>query len=463
MKTRMITKGLLAVIMVAMTAVGSYAQDSYREAVKELLSVNSDHIKSMLSRINQAYFKQSDNVNTDELTERYFNEQILDEWAQMMEPSMKARNLTEKELREVTSLLSTPQGKLYKAHKTEWLMKMPGTLFKALGETMGKDFNPNSLADGLVKVNPDIEEAYKAKFQQILGQVFTNDDLNSTLNTLVNDTTARGILIAKWCSNNLETVLMNTAYDHLTMEDLDYGIWLRSHDAYLKMQSELNRIKSQEDNLEEMITEYTNWMEAQGAQPTSEDERLMNMVKVMGEFMGFGPNFPFDDDYDRDGFFDEIVERDQLTSTIVIKSSQDLIDMYDIEITYKGEDGVNVTDTITTTRWEKEVVNKNFPTQIGIVNSRLFLKPGVMAGKKVCDLVCDYTIYAQEFGYNFKIVEERNVPADKVQSIFDDYDFISYQESKMKSWGVENESFRGTFTVEKQEDFDHPFHFIHNK
>ena len=212
-----------------------------------------------------------------------------------------------------------------------------------------------------------------------------------------------------------------------------------------------------------MITEYTNWMEAQGAQPTSEDERLMNMVKVMGEFMGFGPNFPFDDDYDRDGFLDEIVERDQLTSTIVIKSSQDLIDMYDIEITYKGEDGVNVTDTITTTRWEKEVVNKNFPTQSGIVNSRLLLKPGVMTGKKAYDLVCDYTIYAQEFGYNFKIVEERNVSADKVQSIFDDYDFISYQESKMKSWGVENESFRGTFTVEKQEDFDHPFHFIHNK
>ena len=45
----------------------------------------------------------------------------------------------------------------------------------------------------------------------------------------------------------------------------------------------------------------------------------------------------------------------KLGTMIQIKSSQDLIDAYDIEVTYKGKGGVDVIDTITSTRWKKSL------------------------------------------------------------------------------------------------------------
>ena len=41
----------------------------------------------------------------------------------------------------------------------------------------------------------------------------------------------------------------------------------------------------------------------------------------------------------------------ELTTTIKVEASDDLIAASDIEITYKGKGGIDVTDTITSTRW----------------------------------------------------------------------------------------------------------------
>ena len=62
-------------------------------------------------------------------------------------------------------------------------------------------------------------------------------------------------------------------------------------------------------------------------------------------------------------------------STIQVDASDDLLAACDIEITYKGKGGVDVTDTITTTSWETKIVNDSFPTEVGIVNYRLLMKP----------------------------------------------------------------------------------------
>ena len=47
----------------------------------------------------------------------------------------------------------------------------------------------------------------------------------------------------------------------------------------------------------------------------------------------------------------------ELTTTIKVEASDDLIAASDIEITYKGKGGIDVTDTITSTRWQKKIVN----------------------------------------------------------------------------------------------------------
>ena len=76
----------------------------------------------------------------------------------------------------------------------------------------------------------------------------------------------------------------------------------------------------------------------------------------------------------------------KLGTMIQIKSSQDLIDAYDIEVTYKGKGGVDVIDTITSTRWKKVIVNDTFPTETGLLGYRFLPKPNPKNEKDRCQL-----------------------------------------------------------------------------
>ena len=75
-----------------------------------------------------------------------------------------------------------------------------------------------------------------------------------------------------------------------------------------------------------------------------------------------------------------------LQTSILVSASDDLIAASDIEITYKGKGGVDVTDTITSTRWMKMIVNDSFPTEIGIVNYRFLIKQDAKFDKDRCQL-----------------------------------------------------------------------------
>lgn len=115
---------------------------------------------------------------------------------------------------------------------------------------------------------------------------------------------------------------------------------------------------------------------------------------------------------------------DRLTSMLTIKSSQDLIDVCDIEITYKGKGGVNMVDTITTTKWNKIVINDSFPTKIGMVAVRYLVKPGFKPTKETYNLECEYKLtlreqdeYEHTMGY-FPITLP-DVPGDKVASFLE--------------------------------------------
>ena len=75
-----------------------------------------------------------------------------------------------------------------------------------------------------------------------------------------------------------------------------------------------------------------------------------------------------------------------LTTIMMVKASDDLVAASDIEITYKGKGGVNVTDTITSSHWQKKIVNDSFPTEIGFVNYRMLIKPDAKFDKDRCNL-----------------------------------------------------------------------------
>ena len=132
----------------------------------------------------------------------------------------------------------------------------------------------------------------------------------------------------------------------------------------------------------------------------------------------------------------------ELTTTIKVEASDDLIAASDIEITYKGKGGIDVTDTITSTRWQKNIVNDSFPTEIGIVNYRMLIKPDAKLDKERCQLglelkcMCQSTSFLMIpiFDWSEKPIDIDDIASSKV---------AAYLEMQELTPGLFNNSWRG--------------------
>ncbi len=132
----------------------------------------------------------------------------------------------------------------------------------------------------------------------------------------------------------------------------------------------------------------------------------------------------------------------ELTTTIKVEASDDLIAASDIEITYKGKGGIDVTDTITSTRWQKKIVNDSFPTEIGIVNYRMLIKPDAKLDKERCQLglelkcMCQSTSFLMIpiFDWTVKPIDIDDIASSKVPA---------YLEMQELTPGLFNNSWRG--------------------
>lgn len=132
----------------------------------------------------------------------------------------------------------------------------------------------------------------------------------------------------------------------------------------------------------------------------------------------------------------------ELTTTIKVEASDDLIAASDIEITYKGKGGIDVTDTITSTRWQKNIVNDSFPTMIGVVNYRMLIKPEAKLDKERCQLalelkcMCISTSFLKIpiFDWSEKPIDIDDIASSKV---------AAYLEMQELTPGLFNNSWRG--------------------
>lgn len=132
----------------------------------------------------------------------------------------------------------------------------------------------------------------------------------------------------------------------------------------------------------------------------------------------------------------------ELTTTIKVEASDDLIAASDIEITYKGKGGIDVTDTITSTRWQKSIVNDSFPTMIGVVNYRMLIKPEAKLDKERCQLalelkcMCISTSFLMIpiFDWSEKPIDIDDIASSKV---------AAYLEMQELTPGLFNNSWRG--------------------
>ena len=136
-----------------------------------------------------------------------------------------------------------------------------------------------------------------------------------------------------------------------------------------------------------------------------------------------------------------------LMTTIRVKASADLIAVSDIEITYKGSGGADVTDTINLTHWTKKIVNHSFPTEIGIVNYRLLIKPDAKLSKDRCKL--DLEVKCQNttpFGFGMPIGSdwtEKLIDIDDIASS----KVVPYLESQNAKSGLFYDGFMGFHTL----------------
>ncbi len=294
MKTRTMSSRLLMTLMVATASFSGFAQDSYREALKENLLINNnfDQLKDVFININESLFEKNDNVEL--LTERYIQEALVEHFVDVVEPIMKEHNVTEADLRTVNALLSTPRGQAFLSHDEVWDAKFKNALFELV-----PSFEEDSVAENVEKitVNPGIDAEYAAKFNEMMEASEIKQKMLSFMDGLFPRHSFEGYedldepdeikemfnYIKKWVDDNLTTVALNSAYGILTPDDLDFGVKLFSSSPHRKItdmsgMSFLSLMGKSSD----IMMKYIDWMESQGAHVTEKAKglkKLMNMDK----------------------------------------------------------------------------------------------------------------------------------------------------------------------------------------
>ena len=257
---------LLIALLVMLVAASGYAQDTYREAVKQYLNVDEKFERSKaIIPFFKMMFVNDGKVNLDQLNERYLKEQLADDYAESLIPILQAQNITEADLQEVYSLLSTPQGKTYTAHKAEWENELDTEITGILLEAVFDMEPEGELELEPIQPDADIDAAYAAKMSKLLDDM----SLVSTMIKKLEEPSSDGSedemdpKMIDWFKDNMSVIALNTAYGTLTDEDLDFGQLLFTKESYRKVMDLSNN--AVEKYVAALFTKFLDWMEAQGA------------------------------------------------------------------------------------------------------------------------------------------------------------------------------------------------------
>ena len=280
---------LLLTLALMLVAVSLSAQDSYREAVKQYLSCNSSQLEKQKNVLGafKDLFVEDGAVDIDQLTQRYNDERIEDCMVDVMLPMMKAKGVTEADLLEVTSLLSTPEGKAYITDQQTWLLNYSVAFMFSTMMVIQEGIDNEEPQLEPIEINPDIDAAYAAKFSEISEKMgfldllmkmvmegFSEDDDDEE----AWDDNEKELMLG-WLSENAYPMALNTAYSTLTPEDLDYAEKLYSYESYRKLNDQ-SEVDLDDVNVGAIFSDYLNWMQEHGA-TVDEDSEDLSMLKMM--------------------------------------------------------------------------------------------------------------------------------------------------------------------------------------
>jgi len=115
-------------------------------------------------------------------------------------------------------------------------------------------------------------------------------------------------------------------------------------------------------------------------------------------------------------------KNDRLTVYYNITLTDDMAQVADLALTYKGDDGKSVTDTITSKIWNKAVHMDTFPCQFGLVDYTFIPKPGSQLKKASYELEAVFSAYARggkNLGLDYYLVNQFTLKRDKVATLLD--------------------------------------------
>ena len=111
---------ILLAFLSLLVAASGFAQDSYREALREYLVLNGNlsHFAQESTAYKESHsrlFKSGD-LDLDQLTDLYLEEGLVDYLTDVNLPKVKEQGITEEDLKEINSLLSSPEGRTFVEH-----------------------------------------------------------------------------------------------------------------------------------------------------------------------------------------------------------------------------------------------------------------------------------------------------------------------------------------------------------
>jgi len=308
---------LLIALLVMLVAASGYAQESYRQAVKDYLTATDqfEKTKSLISTVGVLFDKKGQ-VDIDQLTKRYIDEQYENDMIDWFMQTATIRDLTEADLKELSVLLSTPEYKIFETHQQQWMgdfiaeMMMPIMLLiededsvadiDVDGEEIVMDEKTdlvigdlNSLLEAPIQPKEDIDPAFAAKFNDVIVKsTFTTNMMDAMMKRLnetapeINTKDESRSAFTDWLTASMPAILLNSAYGNLTLEDLDCAANLFINEAYCKLNDNVDTVDMDNLKIGHIIVKYMDWMKEQGATVTEDPEVLMQFYKSLFNMQG---------------------------------------------------------------------------------------------------------------------------------------------------------------------------------
>ena len=283
---------LFVALLVMLVAASGYAQDSYRQAVKDYMkAVNQlDKEKALISSMSMM-FDRDGKVDIDQLTQRYLDEQYENDMIDFYVFAYKGQGITEADLRELASLLTTPESETLTAHTKSWMMEYASYMMTPFMEQMKVLQEPMEPGEYLDKVKDYVSflDSPVQPNQVMLGSPAVKQIMNMMLKRLDDkdpELQESSKKVKDWMTKNVPVLLLNFAYGNLTDEDLDYAAKLQANETYSKfLNFDLSSIDMEKYYNKHPYFKYLNWMEEQGAKTSEDPNAIMEYFKSMLEFL----------------------------------------------------------------------------------------------------------------------------------------------------------------------------------